>query len=302
MARSRHTTIARRKARMGRLFVLPFFLGFLFFFLQPLVQSFYYSFTQITPGDSGYDFVWTGMDNLKTLFQSDTKFLPALFSNLQSMLTDVPVILLFSLFIASILNQKFKGRLFARAAFFLPVLISSGIIINVMYEDVFNVGMRLGGTQSATMFQSSGLAELLEQSKVPAFVVNTLTGAISGIFDTLWDTGVQILIFLAAMQSVPTQLYEAARVEGATPWDSFWKITFPMISPMILVNVIYTIIDTFTNYMNPVMKLIQREGIVNMRYSYACAMGWVFLLVVIAIIGLVYLILSKFVVRQTGGR
>lgn len=287
-----------RKARTGRLFVLPFTIGFIFFFLQPLVQSLYYSFTNNVPADGGYAFHWTGMENLQFLFLKDTKFLPALFANVQSMLTQVPVIILFSVFIAAILNQKFKGRTFVRAVFFLPVLISSGIIINVLYEDVFNVGMRLGS--SGSIFQSSGLEALLIASKVPEFVINMLTSAISGIFDTLWSTGVQILIFLAAMQSVPPALYEAAKVEGATPWENFWKITFPMISPMILVNVIYTIIDSLTNARNPVMKLIYQEGIANMRYSYACAMGWTFLLMVILFIGIVYAILSRFVKRQTG--
>ena len=263
-----------------------------------MILSFYYSFTIITPSEAGYDFVWSGLNNYKFLFEKDVSFLPTLFENFKMMITEMFVITLLSLFIAVVLNQNFKGRTFVRAVAFLPVIISSGIVISILYEDVFNVSMRLGNSQAAYMFQSSGLGSILESSHVPQFITNLITGAISGIFDMLWDAGVQILIFLAALQSVPGQLYEAAKVEGATAWESFWKITFPMISPMILVTVIYTIIDSFTNYMNPVMKLISSEGIRNMRYSYACAMSWVFLVIVIAIIAIVYLIISKLFKRS----
>lgn len=292
--------LAARKARTGRLFVLPFAIGFVLFFVQPMVLSLYYSFTNNTMSDTGYVFTWTGLANLRELFLEDTNFLPTLFDNVESMAIEVPVITLFSLFIATILNQKFKGRTFARSVFFLPVLISSGIIINILYEDVFNVSMRLGAGGAATMFQSSGLQDLLVSAKVPSTVINLLVSAISGIFDMLWATGVQVLIFLAAMQNVSSSLYEAAKVEGANSWEIFWKITLPMISPMILVNVIYTIIDSLTNARNPVMSLIYREGITKLRYSYACAMGWVFLIMVIIFVAIVYLLISLFVNRITG--
>lgn len=154
------------------------------------------------------------------------------------------------------------------------------------------------GGETSTLFKSTGLDAVLTAINLPEFVSEFMVSAISGIFDMLWDGGVQILIFLAALQGVPSQLYEAANVEGATAWESFWKITFPMISPMVLISVIYTIIDSFTNYSNPVMKLISREGINNMRYSYACAMSWIFFTFVILLVAIVYGLLNHFLVKK----
>lgn len=288
-------SIKKRKARTGRLFILPFTIGVIFFFIQPIALSFYYSFTNITTSKEGFVFHWSGLENFKDLFTKDVDFLPTLVANVRSMLTDVPVIILFSMFIAVILNQKFKGRTFTRAVFFLPVIVSSGIIISILYQDVFNQSIQAGSAQASYIFNSSGLNELMITLNLPQFVIDSVTRAISGIFDMLWRTGVQILIFLSAMQNIPTQLYEASKVEGATSWENFWKITFPMVSPLILVNVIYTIIDTFTNYLNPVMNLIYREGIVNLRYSYGSAMSWVYLAVVITFISVVYFLVSRIV-------
>ena len=292
------SSIARRRARNGWLSISPFVVGFFLFFFQPLVLSFYYSFTNITPSEMGYDFVWTGLSNFEFLFNQDVEFLPAVSSNLQTLVTEVPVITLFSLFFAVVLNQKFRGRTFMRAVAFLPVIITSGIVITILNEDVFNTTMRLGSMGSGSMFTSSGLAALLETSNLPTFLTTFITNAVTGIFDMLWKTGVQILIFLAALQSISSSLYEAARVEGATAWESFWKVTFPMISPMILVSVIYTIVDSFTSYDNPVMKLINREGVYNMRYSYACAMSWIFLIAVFLVIGAAYLLITKLLVHR----
>lgn len=297
MRNKKYKTLAQRKARNGRLFILPFTIGFIFFFLQPLVLSFYYSFTTNKPTNFGMEFNFVGLDNFIYLFKKDASFLPALFENVQTMIVKMIVITLFSIFFAVILNQKFKGRTFVRAVAFLPVIVSSGVVISILYEDVFNVGMRMGG-ETSTLFKSTGLDAVLAAINLPEFVSEFMVSAISGIFDMLWDGGVQILIFLAALQGVPSQLYEAANVEGATAWESFWKITFPMISPMVLISVIYTIIDSFTNYSNPVMKLISREGINNMRYSYACAMSWIFFTFVIMLVAIVYGLLNHFLVKK----
>lgn len=292
--------MAVRRAWWGRLFIAPFVLGFFVFFFQPVVLSFYYSSTNITVTAKGFQYPWTGLENYRELFTRDVDFLPTLWTTLQDMFQSLLVILLFSMFMAIILNQKFRGRTFVRAVFFLPVIISSGIIISILHDDVFNQTIQSGAASSTYIFQSTGIGDMMMAMNLPESVINFVQGVISGIFDMLWKTGVQILIFLAAMQGVPIQLYEAARVEGATSWEAFWKITFPIVSPMILVNVIYTIVDSFTNYMNPMMQLIDKVGIVGTRYSYACAIAWVFLLVVLVFILLAWLTVSRFVVYQDG--
>jgi ABC-type sugar transport system permease subunit len=295
MRNSGTLTVAGRKAKIGRLFILPFTIGFILFFLQPLIMSLSYSFSNITFGGNGMKISWLGLDNFQFLLTSDVDFLPTLSANLRQMVTQVPVIILFSMFIATILNQRFLGRGLARAVFFLPVIVSSGIIISILKQDVFNQSITAGSAQTSYIFQSSGIQDILYSTSLPTSVINYVTNVINSIFDMMWKSGVQILVFLAAIQSVPGQLYEAANIEGATPWESFWKITFPIISPMILVNVIYSIVDSFTDYMNPMMQMIMRVGFNNVRYSYACAMAWLYLAIILAIIGFVSFMINKLI-------
>lgn len=288
-------TVAKRKARLGRYFILPFTIGFILFFLQPLMMSLYYSFSNITFGQKGMNISWLGLENFQFLLFRDVDFLPTLSYNLRQMAVQVPIIILFSMFIATMLNQKFKGRGFTRAIFFLPVIVSSGIIISIMKQDVFNQSITSGSAQTSYIFQSTGIKDILNSMSLPTAVINYLTDIINSIFDMMWKAGVQILIFLAAIQSVPAQLYEAANIEGATSWESFWKITFPIVSPMILVNIIYSIVDSFTDYNNSMMQMIMRVGFNNVRYSYACAMAWLYLLVILLVIGFISLFINRFV-------
>ena len=292
-------TVAQRKALYGWLFILPFTIGFVMFFIQPLVFSIIYSFNTLRLTPDGMDVIFKGFDNYIQLFTKDVEFLPYFAAQLRQMAVQVPFILLFSLFIAIILNQKFRGRAAMRAVFFLPVIISSGVIISLMKQDVFSQSITAGSAQASYIFQSSGIAEMLANSNIPTAISNYVTEVINGCFDMLWKTGVQTLVFLAAVQSIPGHLYEAAKVEGATAWESFWKITFPMISPMILVNVVYSIIDTFTDYNNAMMQMIIRIGFNEFRYGYACAMAWVYMAAVLAILGVIVLIVRKMIFYYT---
>lgn len=296
MARSKRMSgIARQRAWTGRLFVLPFTLGFIFLFLYPSLESLRYSFSNVSFADGIFSVSWLGVDHYVFAFTRDSQFPVLLADTFKNMALQVPVILLFSLFIAMILNQKFHGRMLARAVFFLPVIVTSGIIISLLNEDIFNQTIQTGNQQSTMIFQATGLQQMLISLRIPTTVITTLTEMVSTIFDMLWRSGVQILIFLAAMQGVPTQLYEAARIEGATGWESYWKITFPMISPLIFTCLVYTIIDTFTDYSNELMLTIQQMAFEQLRYAYACAMAWIFFVLVALVIALVNWIVGRYV-------
>ena len=296
MARSKRMSgIARRRAWTGRLFVLPFTLGFLLLFLYPSLESLRYSFSNVSFAEGVFSVSWLGVDHYVFAFTRDSQFPVLLADTFKNMALQVPVILLFSLFIAMILNQKFHGRMLARAVFFLPVIVTSGIIISLLNEDIFNQTIQTGNQQSTMIFQATGLQQMLISLRIPTTVITTLTEMVSTIFDMLWRSGVQILIFLAAMQGVPTQLYEAARIEGATGWESYWKITFPMISPLIFTCLVYTIIDTFTDYSNELMLTIQQMAFEQLRYAYACAMAWIFFVLVALVIAVVNWIVGRYV-------
>ncbi len=296
MARGKRMSgIARRRAWTGRLFVLPFTLGFIFLFLYPSLESLRYSFSDVSFANGIFSVSWLGVDHYVFAFTRDSQFPVLLADTFKNMALQVPVILLFSLFIAMILNQKFHGRMLARAVFFLPVIVTSGIIISLLNEDIFNQTIQTGNQQSTMIFQATGLQQMLISLRIPTTVITTLTEMVSTIFDMLWRSGVQILIFLAAMQGVPSQLYEAARIEGATGWESYWKITFPMISPLIFTCLVYTIIDTFTDYSNELMLTIQQMAFEQLRYAYACAMAWIFFVLVALVIAVVNWIVGRYV-------
>ena len=206
------------------------------------------------------------------------------------------VIMIFSLFIAIILNQKFRGRTLARAIFFLPVLIATGPVISVINGDMASTGIS-GAAQFSTLFKTDLVSELLEFVGIyninPKFT-NFIEDITSNVLNLVWNSGIQILIFLSALQNIPPSAKEAANMEGATAWEFFWKITFPMISPMILANIVYTIIDAFVSTDNQVMKYIlsyQRNG----QYGYSSAMAWIYFAVIGGILGIIVAIVSRFV-------
>ena len=279
-----------KKSLAGFLFVSIWVIGFIFFFLLPFLQSVRYSFSDIVLNpNGGYTLNFIGWKNYIKAFTTDAEFLPAVFSSLGAMLYQVPIIVLFSLFVAIILNQKFVGRTFVRGIFFIPIIVANGVILSIMNGDVLSQTI-MQGSSSSTLFQSEFLYELMFKSGMSQEFVNGLTGVVDSLFALIWKSGIQIIIFLAGLQTIADSMYEAAKIEGATGWETFWKITFPMISPMIILNLIFTIIDSFTDYNNVVMKYINEQQI-GMRLAYSSTLGWIYFLMVAVIIVMVYLII-----------
>ena len=286
-----------KKSLAGFLFVSIWVIGFIFFFLLPFLQSVRYSVSDIVVNpNGGYTLNFIGWKNYIKAFTTDAEFLPAVFSSLGAMLYQVPIIVLFSLFVAIILNQKFVGRTFVRGIFFIPIIVANGVILSIMNGDVLSQTI-MQGSSSSTLFQSEFLYELMFKSGMSQELVNGLTGVVDSLFALIWKSGIQIIIFLAGLQTIADSMYEAAKIEGATGWETFWKITFPMISPMIILNLIFTIIDSFTDYNNVVMKYINEQQI-GMRLAYSSTLGWIYFLMVAVIIVMVYLIINKRVFYQ----
>lgn len=273
------------------MFISPWLIGFTFFFLRPMIQSLIFTFQKIKIGPKGFETSFVGLDNYFFAFFKDPNFVRLFSDAIKNMAYEVPIIVIFSLFIAVILNQKFKGRGLARAIFFLPVIITSGVIIQILKEDV--LAQAMNGAETVYMFKTAGLTELLYKSGLNNGIIKYFTDIIGKIFDLTWKSGVQILLFLASLQSISRSLYEASNVEGATAWESFWKITFPMVSPIILVNIIYSVIDSFTDYGNKVMQLIYTAANIQLRYEYSATLSWIYFISVFVIVGLVVGLISK---------
>ena len=308
----RAASLDRRKARGGWLFVLPFVIGFILIYLPIVVDSIKYSFFDIkniaAKDGGGIELIPVGFANYIKAFEdpSEQGFLRTLLSGLQTLAFDIPVILIFSLFMAVLLNQKMAGRAVFRVIFFIPVILSTGLMETIEANNL--LGDRLDGSGIDDGSGESASAEIVSVMDVEKFfsgmavgqeLVSFVVDAVNNIFGIVNRSGVQMLIFLAGLQSISPAIYESVQIDGATAWETFWKITFPMITPMILVNAVYTIIDSFTTNSNKVMTFIQGvyEGEANGRVL-SSAMSWMYFLIVLLIIAAVAGIISMFVFYQ----
>ena len=297
-------SLERKKARAGWVFVLPFVIGFVFVYLPIIWNSIWMSFNElkiITGG--GYDLIWAGLDNYQKALFEDPLFVQTLISGLGELAFDIPAILIFSLFMAVLLNQKMTGRAVFRAIFFIPVILSTGImesiegqnILGTMMESGINDGS--GGSASTEIVSAMDITRLFSSMKIGTELVEYVVDMINNIYDIVNRSGVQMLIFLAGLQSISPAIYEACRIDGATSWETFWKITFPMISPMILVNGVYTIIDSFTTDSNSVMAYI-KSVYVQDGQVLSSAMAWMYFMIVVLVVLVVVGIFSAYVFYQ----
>ncbi len=300
----RAASLDRRKARAGWVFILPFVIGFLVIYLPIIVDSIRLSFFELKsiPGGALSE-KFIGLDNYNEALFVNPDFVSTLIAGLGKLAFDIPAIVIFSLFMAVLLNQKMVGRAAFRAIFFIPVILSTGIMSSIDQGNILasysEEGVAGGQSQSASsqIVSMLDVEALFDQMKVGREIVTYVIGIVNSIYDIVNRSGVQMLIFLAGLQSISPAIYESCQIEGASAWETFWKITLPMISPMILVNAIYTVIDSFTAGSNTVMKFIEQEystkqGVVS------TAMAWMYFMLVIIIVAVVALILGRFVFYQ----
>ncbi len=265
--------------KIGFLFVLPFVLGVLLFKLFPFVTSFALSFTQYDIIDPP---VWVGMDNYRDLFGDDPLFQKSLGVTLWFAVLAVPMRVGFALMIAHVLNFKLRGINFFRSAFYLPSILGGSIAVAVLWRFIFSkyglvnlVLVKLG---------LEPIAWLADEHYSMWTVVLLFT----------WQFGSAMVIFLAALQNVPTSLYEAAECDGASKWQQFWRITVPLITPVIFFNLIMQMVHAFQEFNGPYM--ITEGGPLNSTYvlalyiydqsfrffnlGYGAALSWVLLALV----------------------
>ena len=298
-------SLDRRKARAGWFFVLPFVIGFVLIYLPIIFSSIKSSFMSINV--TTREEVFVGWKNYSTALFEEADFVQTLITGLKELIFNIPAILIFSLFVAVILNQKMIGRAAFRAIFFLPVVVSTGMMESIISasQAFSGSGMDLGMEESAAEGVQGNLA--LEKLLTDVFanlgfgegLVKYIISAVESISSIVNRSGVQILIFLAALQSISPAIYESCEIDGATSWETFWKITFPMVSPMILVNGVYTIIDNFTTDSNTVMRVINKTyGESASGANVSAAMGWMYFLMVLLVVGVVAAIFSAYVFYQ----
>ena len=295
--KNKKSSLMRRQQRAGWLFVLPFVLGFLAFFLKPMIISFWYTFNDVSMGANGLQSKWVGFANYRYLLVEDSSFLTNLWTVTLSMIKQVLICTTLSLFIAVVLVQNFRGRTVYRAIFFLPIIMTSGVVYSMVSTVVGSAG--LSGSINAYVNSNFSLTSLMIQGGVSANVVRVLAGIVDDIFAMVTNCGVPILLYISGLQKIPQSAYEAARIEGAGGWDIFWKITIPKIAPIIFLNVVYSIVDASTAYGtsaggNVMLTAIQRMGFdKTMKFGMSSAMAWLYFLVIALFLALAWLLLGR---------
>lgn len=290
-------SLTGKEAVAGVLFILPFLIGFFGIFLPLIVESIHFSFTNMEVSSTGYVLkpaADNGLEHYLRALTIDPDFNLQLLTSIGQMAAKVPLVIIFSFFAATLINQKFHGRAIARSVFFFPVILTSGVIMGLENSDLLLKTLSTTGESADDMASFLNMARFLsEYTNLPASVIGFLSDAVNGIYDIVVASGVQILIFLAGLQSISPSLYEASSIEGATAWENFWKITFPMISSMILVNSVYTIIDQFTNETNEMMTTIRDTIFVDIKYGYGSAMAWIYFICIAVILIIVGGLISR---------
>ena len=278
----------KKKSLCGYVFISLWLVGTLVFFVIPLIKSLIYSLSDVQIGKNQLITSFSGVKNYSDALFSDRKFSSLLSDTLIETLWKTPLILIFSLFIAVLLNQKFKGRSLVRAIFFLPVIIATGPAYGIISGNMSSSGND-SAEQFSTLFSTDLVGDLMQFLGIYDLTGNLgdyVSTVADNIFGIVWASGIQIVIFLAALQNIPPSAREAAEIEGATGWEYFWKITLPYVSPFILANFIFTVTDAFASPSNNVMKRIS-EIQSDINFGLAAAMAWIYFLIVLIIIGIV---------------
>ncbi|MBR5421719.1 MAG: sugar ABC transporter permease [Lachnospiraceae bacterium] len=286
--------LEKRKARAGYLFILPFILGFLLFMLRPFLQSLYMSFTTVELGAGIFNLHWCGYNNYIYAFRVDPEYVRLLTEELLRMVVYSFAIIVFSFFVSLVLNQKFQGRALVRAVFFLPVILSSGVMLGLESNNQLIAQLQQTvETTTSGISITAGLQTILRTTGVGTRAFEKVFEVINNIYDVAMASGIQIIIFLSGLQTIPASMYEAAQIEGCTAWESLWKVTFPMISSLFLVNWVYTVVDFCMRSDNQVIDKISTTMVAKQDYGTASAMTWVYFVVVIAFVGITSLGISK---------
>ena len=280
-------TMHQKEALFGWVFVAPFVLGFLIFMLYPLVTSLRLSVSQLTKSTGISDMVFIGVDHFRRAFVEDVNFVPNLLNTVKETLLNTPFIMVFSLIIAVLLNKKIRFRPFFRLVFFLPFVVGTGYVANMLSQ--------LGVTQQSTEMVQGILNVDSLQGLIPVEWISAVMSFMERVIQVLWKTSVQVLLFLSGLQGISTSLYESARVDSATEWEMFWKITMPMISPTMLLVCVYTIIDSFTDINNSVIQYFYTYAFTGSQYEYASAIAWIYFAFIVVFLGIVFAIFKPLV-------
>lgn len=287
-----HMSMRAREYGTGYLFFLPWIAGFLLFTAYPVLFALRLSFNKVDIEPQGMVQSFVGLYFYHYALRVDTTFGTNLISMVVSIVCAAPIILVLSMIVAMLLNQKFPGRTLLRAIFFLPVIFLSGPVLSEL----------LTGNGAIVVQPSTSSLYHIIQTLPPVFS-SPILYALDNFVMILWMSGVQIIIYLASLQKIDPGLYEAASIDGATAWEKFWKITLPFLHPTILLNAVYTVVDLSNAPGNPISKTIETHMFEEGRqYSYSAALSWLYFVLVLILLLITFLVCNDWKSMRRVGR
>lgn len=294
--KKKYRSIEQLKSRYGYGFTAIWVIGFILFFAIPVVQSLIYAFSNVAPSAEGIKTDFVGFKNFNFILNEHPDYTKWLAADLSSILYSMPIILLVSVVLALLLNQKFRGRIIFRAVYFIPVIIATGAVLKLMFSTT-SEEMTTAGVSSTITGSMFSIEDVVGWLNIPDKVAQILKSIIDNIFDLLWSCGIQTVLFIAGLQSIPSTLYEASRVEGATKWEEFWFITFPSLGSVTLLVAVYTMVDVFTNTRNQIIEKAYGQMSSGI-YDTPSAMLWTYFAIVGIIMGIVLFLYNRFLLKR----
>mgnify|MGYP004648977533 FL=1 len=292
----KHRGIEKLKSKYGFFFTLPWLVGVAFFFFYPLLQSVLYTFSDVSIKTGEIQIKFLGIENIKEILLRDADYTNNLGGAMGTFAYSFPLIMVLSLILAILLNQKFKGRIFYRAVYFLPVIIATGVVMELIFT-TRSGDLSSMGTDASVRDNMISASAVIDWLGLPSTISTYLDRILSQIMNLVWNCGIQIVLWIAGMQAIPDQLYEVSKVEGATKWEEFWFITFPMLSRITVLVIVFTMVDLITSKTDRVMTQAYQYT-QQQSYGTASAMLWVYFLTVGLLVGILIVLFNRFCARR----
>lgn len=287
-------SVEKARTRVGYTFVIHWLIGLLVFFLYPVVKSLWYSFNNviIKPGRIITEFL--GIEYYRELLAVDPNYVDNLRDSIGMMFYSLPIIMALSLILAVLLNQQFKGRTVFRAIFFLPVIMTNSVVMNTLNGEFVKLPLFSAGESGTGIINYT---EIIQNLNIPDTISPILVFLLSNTVSIIWKCGVQTILFIAGLQSIPASLYEVSKIEGANKWEEFWMITVPSLRHIISLVLIYTMIELFVDMENTVVFNAYNH-MMDQDYGRSSAMLWFYFVIVLTLIGIVYMLYQKFCIKH----
>lgn len=293
----------RKKSLYGFAFCIPWIIGMLAFFVIPLFKSIWYSFCEVGFADTGgIKTTFLGLENINFVLKQDPYFLTNLGDSISSFLLSFPIIMVLSLLFAVLLNQKFRGRIFVRGIFFLPVIIATGVVMQNLNSAVSGQPtMQELGSAGGYAVSSIDFNDVLSNLDIPKSMITLISDYVAKVFNIIWKTGIQTVLFVSGMQTIPDQQYEVSKIEGASKWEEFWFVTIPSLKNIIQLVMMYTMVDLFVTVESPVVnQAYELAG--SMSYGLSSAALWVYMSIAMVIAAIILILYQRSCMRRWDDR